>query len=55
MINIVDKVEVKIPNEILTVIDSVVAPKTELAIRSVNASSGQDKTSVTANSERRGM
>ena len=32
--------------------DSIVAPKIELAIRSKNASSGRDATSVTANSER---
>ena len=33
-------------------IDSIVVPKIALAIRSINASSGQDATSVTANSER---
>ena len=36
---------------ILTAIDNIVAPKVELAIRSINASSGQDVTSVTANPE----
>ena len=35
----------------MTAIDSIVAPKIELATRSINASSGQDATSVTANSE----
>ena len=35
---------------ILTAIDNIVAPKIELAIRSINASSGRV---VTANSERR--
>ena len=50
--NIVDTVEDRIQNAILTVIDSIVAPKIELAIRSINASSGRDATSVTANSER---
>ena len=49
---IVDTVEDRIQNVILTVIDSIVVPKTELAIRSKNASSGQDVTSVTVNSER---
>ena len=50
--NIVDTVEDKIQNAILTAIDNIVAPKIELAIRSINASSGRDVTSVTANSER---
>ena len=34
-------------------IDNIVAPKIELAIRSINAYSGRDVISVTANSERR--
>ena len=37
----------------MTAIDNIVAPKSELAIRSINASSGRDVTSVSANSERR--
>ena len=37
----------------MTAIDNIVAPKTDLAIRSINASSGRDVTSVSANSERR--
>ena len=37
----------------MTATDNIVAPKIELAIRSINASSGQDVTSVSANSERR--
>ena len=49
--NIVDTVEDRIQNAILTAIDNVVAPKIELAIRSINASSGRDVTSVSANSE----
>ena len=53
MSNFVDTVEDRIQNAILTAIDNVVAPKIELAIRSINASSGQDATSVSANSERR--
>ena len=53
MINIVEKVEDRIQNAILTAIDNIVAPKIELAIRSINASSGRDVTSVSANSERR--
>ena len=52
MCNIVDTVEERIQNAILTAIDSIVAPKIELATRSKNASSGQDGASVTANSER---
>ena len=53
MNNIVDTVEDRIQNAILTAIDNIVAPKIELAIRSINASSGRDATSVSANSERR--
>ena len=45
-------VEGRIQNAILTAIDNIIAPKIELAIRSINASSGRDATSVTANSER---
>ena len=52
MSNIVDTVGDRIQNAVLTAIDSIVAPKVELAIRSRNASSGRDATSVTANSER---
>ena len=52
MSNIVDTVEDKIQNAILTAIDSIVAPKIESAIRSINASPGREATSVTANSER---
>ena len=40
MSNIVDTVEDKIQNAILTAIDNLAAPKIELAIRSINASSG---------------
>ena len=36
----------------MTAIENIVAPKIELAIRSINASSGRDVTSVSANSER---
>ena len=50
--NIVDTVEDRIQNVILTAIDNIVPPKIDLAIRSINASSGRDATSVTANSER---
>ena len=51
MNNIVDTVEGRIQNAILAAIDNIVAPKIELAIRSINASSGRDVTSVCANSE----
>ena len=53
MNNIIDTVEDRIQNAILTAIENIVTPKIELAIRSINASSGQDATSVPANSERR--
>ena len=49
---IVDTVEDRIQNTILTAIDSISTPKIESTIRSINASSGRDATSVTANSER---
>ena len=52
MCNIVDTVEDRIQNAVLTAIDNIVAPKIELAIRSINASSGRDVTSVIVNSER---
>ena len=50
--NNVDTVEERTKNAILTAIDNIVAPKLEPAIRSINASSEQNATSVTANSER---
>ena len=53
MSNIVDTVEDRIQNAMLTAIENIVAPKIELAIRSMKASSGRDATSVSANSERR--
>ena len=54
MSKINDTVENRIQNAILTAVDSIVAPNVELAIRTINASSGRDATSVTANSERGG-
>ena len=50
--NIVETVEDRIQNAILTVIDGIITPDIELAIRSINASSGQDAASATVNSER---
>ena len=47
----VDTVEDGIQKAIFNAIDCIVAPKIQLAIRSKNTSSGQDATSVTANSE----
>ena len=52
MSNIIDTVEDRIQKAMLSAIDNIVAPKSELAIRSINASSGRDVTSVAANSER---
>ena len=52
MSNIVNTVEDRIQNAILTAIDNIVAPKIDLAIRSIIASSGRDVTSATVNSER---
>ena len=53
MSNVIDTVEDRLQNAILTAIDNIVAPKIELAIKSINASSGRDVTSLSANSERR--
>ena len=53
MSNIVDTVEDRIQIAILTAIENIVAPKIELAIRSINASSEQDATSVSANLKRK--
>ena len=52
MVNIVDTVEDGFQNATLSAIDSIVTPKIELGLRSINASSGRDETSDTANSER---
>ena len=51
MSKIVDTVEDRIQNAILTAIDSFIAPEIKLAIRSIKMSSGRDAISVTANSE----
>ena len=51
MSKIVDTVEDSVQNAILTALDNIIAPQIELAIRSINASSGRDVTSVAANSE----
>ena len=48
---IVDTVEDRIQNAILAAFDNVVTAKIELAIRSINASSGRVASSVSANSE----
>ena len=48
----VDTLADKIQHAALTATDSIIAPKIELPVRSINASSGRDATSVTANSER---
>ena len=49
MSNIVDTVEDRIQKAIFTASDNIIAPKIELIIRSINASSGRDATSMTAN------
>ena len=53
MNNIIETVEDRIQNAILTAIDNIFAPKIELAIRSISTSSERHATSVSANSERR--
>ena len=51
--DIVETVEDGIPNVILTAVDEIIPPRIELAVWLINASSGQDAASVTANLERR--
>ena len=53
MSNFVDTVEDRIQNATLIAFDNIATPKIELAIRSINASSGRDAASVSASSERR--
>ena len=50
--NIVETVEDRIENDILTAIDIIITSRIVLAPRSINASSGRGTASVTANSER---
>ena len=50
--NFADTVEDKTQNTTLTAIDNNITPKIEIALRSINAFSGGDATSVLANSER---
>ena len=50
-VKIVHTVEDRIQNAISTATDSKNTPKTAVAIRSINAFSGQDATSVMASSE----
>ena len=52
MSNFVDTVEDRIHNSILATIDNIITPRIELAVSSINASSGRDAASGTANSER---
>ena len=52
MDNIVGTVEVRIQNAILTSIDIILTPRSKLAVRLLNASSGRDATNIMANSER---
>ena len=49
----VETVEDRIQSAILTATDNIFGPKIELAIRSINTSSGRDVASMSANSERR--
>ena len=51
MSNIVDTVEDRIQNEVLTAMDNNITPRIELAVRSINVSSGRDAARVTANSK----
>ena len=52
MSSMVDTVEYRVQNAILTTIDIIVAAKIDFSIQSLNASSGQDATSVIATSQR---
>ena len=53
MENFVETIDDRIQSAIFTAINNIVGPKIELAIRSINASSGRDVASMSANSERR--
>ena len=48
--NVVETVEGMIQNAILSATDNIMTARIELALRSINASSGRDVASVTANS-----
>ena len=50
--NIVETVENRIQNAITTAVDEIITPMIELAVSSMNTSSGSDNASVTKNSER---
>ena len=52
MSKLVDTVEDKIQNAILTSMEKFVFPIIELAVGSINTTSGREATSVTASSER---
>ena len=52
MDNIVEMVEDRIQNETWAAIDNITIPRIELAVKSINASSGRNADSVTANLER---
>ena len=49
---VVDTVEDRIQNAISTAIEFIITPRIELAVRSINASSGRDAARVSANLER---
>ena len=51
--DIVDTVKSSIQNPILTAIDCIITPRIELAVTSINASSGRSATNLTANKDRR--
>ena len=51
MSNVLDAVANRIQNAILTAVDNLITPWIELAVRSMNASSGQDAARVMGNSE----
>ena len=50
--DVVETVEEKIRNSVLTAIEIIITPRIELAIRSMNATSGWNTASVTSISER---
>ena len=52
MVYIVDTVEDKIQNDILSAFDNNITPRNKLAVRSINASSRRVASCITANSER---
>ena len=53
MRNVVDTVENRVQNAILAAVKKIITPKIELAVRSINATSGQDVANIMTIFERK--